>query len=116
MRLTAMQLASWSFLMSSVHGAGLMLIPILVTGPAPGTADGHGMAMPMPADAAAPFWAGFVATGVHTLAMVGVAGLLAVLVYEVLGLRLLRTAWVNLDRIWAFALIGSGVATVALNG
>jgi hypothetical protein len=116
MRLSATQLASWSFLMSSVHGAGLMLIPVLVAGPVPGSADPHGMAMAMPGDAVAPLWAGFAATAMHTAAMVTVAGLLAVGVYEVLGLRILRTAWINLDRIWAFALIGSGVATVALSG
>ncbi|MEU8613103.1 hypothetical protein AB0C29_34485, partial [Actinoplanes sp. NPDC048791] len=31
MRLSAAQLAGWSFLMSSAHGAGLMLLPVLAT-------------------------------------------------------------------------------------
>ena len=44
--------------------------------------------------------------------MVAVAGAVAVVVYEVVGLRILRRAWVNLDRIWAFALVGAGLATV----
>jgi hypothetical protein len=114
MRLSAGQLMAWSFLMSSIHGAGLMLLPVLVAGPVPGTYE-HGMAMPMPGGAAAPLWEGFAATAVHTGSMVAVAGIVALLVYEVLGLRILRTAWVNLDRVWAVALIGSGLATVALN-
>jgi sulfite exporter TauE/SafE len=45
--------------------------------------------------------------------MVAVAGVVALVVYEVVGLRILRTAWVNLDRIWAYALVGAGVATIA---
>ena len=49
------------------------------------------------------------------MAMVAVAGTLAVAVYEVLGLRILRTAWINLDRVWAVALIGSGLATLAMS-
>jgi hypothetical protein len=114
MRLSAGQLVSWSFLMSSIHGAGLMLLPVLVAGPVPG-AHPHGMAMPIPAGAVAPLWEGFAATAVHTVAMIAVAGTVALLVYEVLGLRILRTAWVNLDRVWAVVLIGSGLATVALN-
>jgi hypothetical protein len=44
-----------------------------------------------------------------------VTGAVALVVYEVVGLRILRTAWINLDRIWALALIGAGIATVALN-
>ena len=56
MRLSAPQLASWSFLMSSVHGAGLMLIPVLVTGPAPADMTGTAGMSGMGARAAAPVW------------------------------------------------------------
>jgi hypothetical protein len=113
MRLTAPQLASWSFLMSSVHGAGLMLLPVLVAttaGAAGAGGGGHHAAA-----GAVTWWAGIVATGVHTLATAAVTGVVAIVVYEVVGLRILRTGWINLDRIWAFALVGAGVATVALN-
>lgn len=41
----------------------------------------------------------------------GVTLLLAVVVYERLGLRVLRSAWVNLDVVWGVALIGTGVLT-----
>jgi hypothetical protein len=107
MRLTATQLASWSFLMSSVHGAGLMLLPVLVAGS--GSAGHHAVG------GAASWWVGLLATGVHTLATAAVAGVVALLVFQVVGLRILRTAWINLDRVWALALVGAGVATLALN-
>jgi hypothetical protein len=38
----------------------------------------------------------------------------AVIVYEKLGLSLLRRAWFNLDLLWAVALIGAGVLTLFL--
>ncbi|MGI5245880.1 hypothetical protein [Dactylosporangium sp. CA-139066] len=106
LRLTPLQLTGWSFLMSSIHGAGLMLVPILVAGAAaPGPHAHHA--------AATPLWGGFLATAVHTAAMVTVAGGVALLVYQAVGLRILRSNWVNLDRVWAFALVGAGIATVA---
>jgi hypothetical protein len=40
-----------------------------------------------------------------------VTGLIAVVVYEKVGVRFLRKAWVNLDLIWAGALVVAGVAT-----
>ena len=106
MRLSLWQLACWSFLMSSIHGAGLMLLPILTTQPSPAhdhrLAAGAGGAVPT----------GIFVTGVHTLAMFTVAGVIAILVYEVVGLAVLRRAWFNLDRLWAVALIGAGAATL----
>jgi hypothetical protein len=117
MRLSPVQLISWSFLMSSIHGAGLMLLPVLVAGTAPPGAHHHGAAVgahDQVAAAGASLWTGLAATTVHTVAMVAVAGAVAVVVYEIVGLRILRTAWVNLDRVWAYALVGAGVATVAL--
>jgi hypothetical protein len=112
MRLTWRQLAAWSFLMSSVSGAGLMLLPVLVSGPVAGPV----MHMPgMAGPVAASLWVSASATAVHTVAMVTVAGAIALLVYQVIGLKILRTAWLNLDRVWAFALVGAGVATLAAN-
>lgn len=43
------------------------------------------------------------------LAMIVTAGIVAVLVYRVVGLRILRTAWINLDKIWAAAFVVAGV-------
>jgi hypothetical protein len=109
MRLTPAQLTSWSFLMSSIHGAGLMLLPVLVARQVAGGGHQHALAA-----AGASLWIGLGATLVHTGAMVAVAGTIALLVYEIVGLRILRSAWINLDRIWAYALVVAGVATVAV--
>ena len=48
----------------------------------------------------------------HTAAMLATAGAVALLVVQVLGLGVLRRAWVNVDRVWALALITAGAATV----
>jgi hypothetical protein len=45
----------------------------------------------------------------HTASYLFVTGLVAVLVASWLGLRLLRTLWVDLDRIWAGALVLTGL-------
>lgn len=118
MRLNAWQLASWSFLMSSVHGAGLMLLPVLVAADVSGgTHAGHGTsaltALSGPVDGVlGAVVRGVVVTGIHTVAMIAVAGVIAVVIYQVVGLAILRSAWINLDKIWAVALVGSGAATI----
>ncbi|WP_242892060.1 hypothetical protein [Actinomadura litoris] len=107
MRISLWQLAGWSFLMSSVHGAGLMLLPVLTSsGTAPAGHD-HGLHA-----SGSALSTGVFVTAVHTLAMFTVAGVVAVAVYEILGLAVLRRAWFNLDRLWAAALIGAGTITV----
>ena len=98
MRLTAWELGTWSFLMSSVHGAGLMLVPVLAT-------HRHG-------DIPASLGWSVAATGLHTATMLLTAAVLAVLVLQVLGLSVLRRAWINVDRVWAVALLTAGAATV----
>jgi len=105
MRLGRWQLAGWSFLMSSAHGAGLMLLPVIMMS-AP--AHQHGLAHA----AAGGLLAGLLAGLVHTAAMVLTAGAVALVVYGVVGLGVLRRLWVNLDRIWAFALVGAGTAAL----
>ena len=107
MRLTAPQLVLWSFLMASVHGAGLMLVPVLT---ATSTMDHHMPGM----DTRAPVLDGLAAAAVHTAAMITVAAAIALAVYHVLGLRILRTAWINLNLIWVFALLIAGVLTAIL--
>ncbi|MEV1072272.1 hypothetical protein [Micromonospora parva] len=106
MRLSAGQLAGWSFLMSSAHGAGLMLVPVLVTEPVPGGHSGHLAAAPVGA------LSGLAAAGVHTVAMLGVALAVAVLVYQVFGVGVLRRAWFNVDRLWAGVLVAAGLVTL----
>ncbi|GAA5078870.1 amino acid permease [Thermocatellispora tengchongensis] len=96
MRVTRWELAGWSFLMSSAHGAGLMLLPVTLGG-------GGTAVLTLTAGAVA-------AAAVHTLAMLAVLAGVAVLVYERLGVAVLRRAWINLDVVWAVALIGAGAA------
>jgi len=94
-------LTLWSFLMSSAHGAGLMLAPVVL-----GLPDSD-------ARHATP-WAGFAVLGIHTVAMFLVMGLVAVVVYQTVGVALLRRAWLNLDLLWALALVLAGVATLLI--
>jgi hypothetical protein len=89
-------LTLWSFVMSGAHGAGLMLAPALT---------------PLCGDRA-PVHAVEAALGavaVHTGAMLAVTGVVALVVYERLGVAVLRGAWINFDLPWTVALAASGV-------
>ncbi|MEU8233895.1 hypothetical protein AB0C12_30280 [Actinoplanes sp. NPDC048967] len=118
MRLSAAQLAGWSFLMSSAHGAGLMLLPVLATTTTaqPAGHAGH-LAAAAPAGLAgtpAAALDGLLAAGVHTVAMFAVLATCAVLVYEFVGLSVLRRAWFNVDKLWAAVMVAAGALTIAL--
>lgn len=91
----------WSFLMAAAHGAGLMLWPAL-------------MPMCLPSDPGAlpssgSLAAGLAGVGVHTLAMLSVTAAIAATVYEWVGLEVLRKAWLNIDSLWATALVATGM-------
>jgi hypothetical protein len=108
MRVGFWGLTLWGFLMSSAHGAGLMLLPFVMAG----RADAAGaMAMPMPRLPPVPgaLFTGWLMVGVHTLGYMLTATLIALLVYTKIGVRFLRTGWVNLDLVWAAALILTGL-------
>jgi hypothetical protein len=99
-------LCIWSFLMASAHGAGFMLLPILLKMSALHGATGMGAPMPhLHGDAFAGPWTAPTALLVHTLGYLLVTGLIALVVYKKVGLEVLRKAWVNLDLIWAVVLI-----------
>jgi hypothetical protein len=103
-------LTVWSFLMASAHGAGLMVVPVLLgnsTVEARGRMTGHDHM-----SATASPLAGMLATGVHTIAYLAVTGLIAWVVYRKVGLALLRKAWFNFDLLWAAALVVTGVVTL----
>ena len=103
---------AWSFLMSSAHGAGLILLPVIAAVPvANASHHGHGVAGD---GERATALTGLLATAVHTAAMVGVAGVVALVAYELLSIRgVRRRARIDVERVWSFALIGSGLATLA---
>src|SRR5256884_256440 len=101
-----------SFLMASAHGAGLMVVPVLLrsnTVEAQSRIAGHNHI----SQTVAPL-AGMLATGVHTVAYLAVTGLLAWVVYRKLGLALLRKAWLNFDLVWAAALVATGLVTLLI--
>jgi hypothetical protein len=116
MRVNRRQLTLWSFLMSSAHGAGLMLVPIVLgMSPAEASAGGRGggAASDLASLGAGSSWLrDGAAVAVHTAAMLVVMAAVAVLVYEKLGVGVLRKAWVNLDLVWAGALVAAGVFTL----
>jgi hypothetical protein len=102
MRVSLPELAWWSFLVTSAHGAGLMLVPVLLN--LPGSEAGGALSAGLlPATAAAL---------AHTAAAVLVAAAIALAVYDVVGLRLLRRGWVNVDRVWALSLLAAAAATL----
>jgi hypothetical protein len=99
-------LCIWSFLMASAHGAGFMLLPILLKMSTPHASANMGVPAPhLHGSAFEGLWTAPTALLVHTLGYLLVTGLIALVVYEKVGLEVLRKAWVNLDLIWAVALI-----------
>ena len=50
----------------------------------------------------------------HTTAMLAVMLVIAVVVYRKLGLAFLRRGWLNVDLLWAAALILAGLVTLGL--
>ena len=103
-------LTVWSFLMASAHGAGLMVVPVLLGS---STVEAHGRMTGHIAPTASPL-AAMLATGVHTVAYLAVTGLLAWVVYRKVGLALLRKAWLNFDLVWAAALVATGLVTLLI--
>jgi hypothetical protein len=123
MRVNARELATWSFLMASVHGAGLMVLPFMLGGTAsrPSAALHHHHAMGLVGDQARSLVVagigvvdpiGVTAPLIHTLGYLAVTAALAVVVYEKVGLRILRRAWINLNVLWAVALIAAAAMSI----
>jgi hypothetical protein len=100
-------LTLWSFLMASAHGAGLMVLPVflsmtvLAKGPACHRMGASTQAI-----------AGTAATLAHGAGYLTVTAFASWVVVDRFGLGLLRKAWINLDVIWAAALILTGCLTL----
>jgi len=104
-------LTLWSFIMASAHGAGLMLVPFFLTPPdKPNTHHSY-------SHSGEHMW-GFAnfsgpslltaSVAVHTLGYLLTTALVAILVYEKLGVGMLRRAWFNIDLVWMVALMVTG--------
>ena len=108
MRVGFGDLTLWSFVMASAHGAGLMLVPFFLGSPAGPDAHQHGAHH---GAAFANFSAPSLLAGavtVHTLGYLLMTALIAILVYEKLGVGMLRRAWFNIDLFWMLALMITG--------
>ena len=102
LRVGRRELTWWSFLMASAHGAGLMVAPLLLGG-ADAQAGGHALE---------DLGRGALGLVLHVGVMLAVMAAVAVLVYDRLGLRVLRTAWFNTDALWAGAFVLAGAITL----
>ena len=112
MRISMGGLTIWSFLVATAHGAGLMVLPVWL---GMSTAAGHGLHASHMQQAAPTLAAGLTATAVHGTSYLLVTAGIAWMVFTKLGVGLLRTTWINLDVIWAAALIVSGSVTLLLS-
>jgi hypothetical protein len=110
MRVGGRDLFVWSFLMASAHGAGLMLLPVLMAQPMSGMTHRMAEGASVIPSSLSASTIGF-AVLIHTASMLAVAGILAIAffeAYEKVGLRLLRHTWLNFDLVWAIALLVAG--------
>jgi hypothetical protein len=96
--------------MSSAHGAGLMLVPILfkLSPHAAGSQDNTLIAY----TATISPWQGLAAATLHTIALLIVMALVAIVVYERVGVGFLRRAWLNVDLLWTVTLLAAGLITL----
>jgi hypothetical protein len=95
MRIRGRELIFWSFLMSSAHGAGLMLFPVV-------NSQHHHAASA----------GGFTIVGIHSAAMLASMSAAAICVFYASGVGFLRRGWVNLEFAWVAALVLAGVMTL----
>jgi hypothetical protein len=98
-------LGIWSFVIATAHGAGLMLVPVVIP-----LCLSESPARQLTAAGSLPI--ALAAVGTHMAAMLAVILIIAVLVYDWLGLSFLRRGWINFDLIWIAALILTGMILI----
>ena len=106
MRVSDRELGVWSFLMSTAHGAGLMVAPVILGLQASRHSHDDMAMLSGPIDITA------IGVAVHVLAMVAVMAAVAFFVYERVGVQILRRAWLNTDQVWAGAFVLAGLVTL----
>ena len=106
------ELTWWSFLMSTAHGAGLMVAPVLIGAGAvdSAAASDHAIAAAQANGLSIP--GSMLGITLHVAAMLAVMWGVALLVYDHVGVNVLKKAWINLDALWAGAFVLAGVLTL----
>jgi hypothetical protein len=105
------ELGWWSFLMSTAHGAGLMVAPVLIGAGATAEASANDSVEHVQGVLDAPLMGGL-ALFLHVASMMLVMAVVAVVVYEKLGVAILRQAWLNTEWLWAGAFVMAGFVTL----
>ena len=100
-----MGLGLWSFLMATAHGAGLMLVPVVIP-----LCLSASPAKDLTAAGSLPI--ALAAISMHMAAMLAVILAIAISVYEWLGLSFLRRGWINFDLVWIAALAITGIVLI----
>jgi hypothetical protein len=90
-----------------------MVVPVFLTMTAAAAGPTHLHEHTMQMSSATPTSA-LLATGLHASGYLVVTAILALLVFEKLGVAILRKTWFNVDLIWALSLIATGLLTAAL--
>ena len=102
MRVNGRELTLWSFLMASAHGAGLMIAPVLLgIGAAAAASAGSHDHSPLGVASSSSLLEAAAGLAIHVAAMLAAMAVVAVVVYEKLGVEVLRRAWINTDQLWA---------------
>jgi hypothetical protein len=107
MRVNSAELTLWSFLMSSAHGAGLILFPLLLR-------ISPDMCVSPMLRSVHPIAQAAAVVLLHTGAMITAMGAVSIFVYQYAGLAILRSAWINPNTIWAGALVAAGLLSLAV--
>ena len=110
MRVSMGGLTLWSFLMATAHGAGLMVVPVFM-GMSMSAAGHHAHQV---RTASGDMGGALFAAGLHAVGYLTVTAFVAIVVFDKLGVGILRRAWINLDVIWSAALIATGTLTPML--
>ncbi|MBV9998426.1 MAG: hypothetical protein JO015_04845 [Verrucomicrobia bacterium] len=108
MQVSFWDLTRWSALMSTAHGAGLMLVPVLLGFRSTFCRTGGLWAGPSGSFISSPGHAAL-AVAVHTAAHLLVCGAAAWCVYNFVGLSVLRRSWFNVDFVWSLSLLAAGI-------
>jgi hypothetical protein len=106
------ELTWWSFLMSTAHGAGLMVAPVLIGAGAvdSAAASDHAIAAAQANGLSIP--GSVLGITLHVAAMLAVMWVVALMVYDHVGVSVLKKTWINLDAVWAGAFVLAGVLTL----